>query len=66
MKRRYRYILNVLSFGLLIFALYLNFIKKDSVDVSAAPDKKENPVSSLKGETKTSAVYHAAQTFGLR
>ena len=66
MKRRYRYMLNLASFGLLLFALYLNFVRKEPVDTSAAPNGKESSVSTSREEAKTSAVYHAAQTFGLK
>ena len=66
MKRRYRYMLNFLSFGLLLFALYLNFVKKDPVDVSETPANSKSAVGSLKQTAKTSAVSSAAQTFHLR
>ena len=35
MKRRYRYALNLLSIGFLLFALYLNFVRKESAEISA-------------------------------
>jgi hypothetical protein len=66
MKRRYRYTLNILSFGLLLVALYLNFVKKDSVDVSSIPVNSQAPVGAAKGETKTSAVTNSTQAFELR
>ena len=37
MKRRVRKIANFFAFNLLFFALYLNFIHKDSVAVPATP-----------------------------
>lgn len=33
MKRPYRVLLNLCSLALLLFALYLNFVKKESTDV---------------------------------
>ena len=44
MKRRYRVLLNLFSFGLLLIALYLNFIKKDGNDVFA-PTVRQNKLS---------------------
>ena len=41
MKRRYRYALNLLSLGLLVFALYLNFVRKEVVD-NATPAANKN------------------------
>jgi hypothetical protein len=66
MKRRYRYLLNFLSCGLLLFALYLNFVKKESVDVSESPVQRTASAQAPKQAVKTSAVFHAAQTFSLR
>ena len=37
MKRRIRKIVNFFAFNLLFFALYLNFIHKDNVNVESAP-----------------------------
>jgi hypothetical protein len=39
MKRRHRQLLNLLSLGLLLFALYLNFIKKESDEVTTTVTK---------------------------
>ena len=64
MKRRYRYLLNFLSFGLLLFALYLNFVKQEPVDVSEAPGKA--PAAVEKQTAKVSAISSAAHTFQLR
>jgi hypothetical protein len=66
MKRRYRYLLNFLSCGLLLFALYLNFVKKEPVDVSESPANSKSSVGSMKQTAKTSAISHAAHTFHLR
>lgn len=39
MKRRVRKIVNFFAFNLLFFALYLNFIHKDNVSSTVAPDQ---------------------------
>ena len=39
MKRRHRQLLNLLSIGLLLVALYLNFIKKETDDASIPVNK---------------------------
>ena len=46
MKRRVRKIANFFAFNLLFFALYLNFIHKDNVTVSATADQ-----SSVQGKS---------------
>ncbi|HYO21572.1 MAG TPA: hypothetical protein VER36_04135 [Flavisolibacter sp.] len=66
MKRRYRYMLNLASFGLLLFALYLNFVKREPADVSGTPASKESSVGTLKEGPKTSAVNHSAESLGLK
>ena len=69
MKRRYRYSLNVLSLGLLAFALYLNFVRKEPGDVSA-PAVKQNSEQSEPGANKTTSahvpVVRTASTFELK
>lgn len=44
MKRRYRVLLNLFSAALLLFAMYLNFVKKEPGDVFV-PDSKQNTTS---------------------
>ena len=39
MKRHHRQLLNLFSLGLLLFALYLNFIKKEPSDVTTLVNK---------------------------
>lgn len=41
-RNRYRYFLNLFSLSLLAIALYLNFVKKDSLESNAAPPVKVN------------------------
>jgi hypothetical protein len=72
MKRRIRKIVNFFAFNLLFFALYLNFIHKDSTMVSPVPVQTnaaavfntttpvQNPEKYL--ENKTSAAVTAQQT----
>jgi hypothetical protein len=62
MKRRYRYTLNLLSLGLLLFALYLNFVRKEPVD--ATTPIRDNSSSTQDAQVKqTSALTQAAKTF---
>lgn len=48
MKKRISRVLNFFAFNLLFFALYLNFIHKDSI-VQAAPAPKNTTASTTKG-----------------
>lgn len=48
MKKRISRVLNFFAFNLLFFALYLNFIHKDST-VQAAPAPKNTTASTTKG-----------------
>jgi hypothetical protein len=63
MKRRYRYALNVLSLGLLVFALYLNFVRKEAADESTPAAHKNstgNPdPANLKKTTSLSSITPA-------
>ena len=42
MKRRYRYAMNLFSLGLLVFALYLNFVRKDVDDSTPTTHKSSD------------------------
>ena len=64
MKRRHRYLLNLLSLSLLAFALYLNFVKEEGADASL-PNAKEALPGKQKSTTTISAG-HTAQTFMLK
>lgn len=66
MKRRYRYMLNVLSMGLLFFALYLNFFKKDIEDVSIKNDKETETRSSEKQGPKAFTKQITTEKFALK
>jgi len=65
MKRRYRYMLNLFSLGLLAFALYLNFVKKETADVSFPVNNEKATGAVQKEATRTSSVNHA-QSFVLK
>ncbi|MDQ6609611.1 MAG: hypothetical protein M3Y85_07305 [Bacteroidota bacterium] len=57
MKRRYRYLLNFFSFCLLLFALYLNFVKKETDDVLTADKVNQQGTGTLQKEiTKTASL----------
>jgi hypothetical protein len=68
MKRRVRKIANFFAFNLLFFALYLNFIHKDSVAVTGATPQNtaafsgtvlvENPAFAEKKTEATELVAH--------
>lgn len=49
MKRRVRKIANFFAFNLLFFALYLNFIHKDSIIVPGAPQQNAAAFSGTVG-----------------
>jgi len=61
MKRRYRYMLNLFSLGVLFFALYLNFVKKESEDVSIINIKENVTSPSGKEESKPMSVRSPLQ-----
>lgn len=61
MKRRYRYLLNIFSISLLLFALYLNFVKKEADDYSA-PAINSNTVTTANLNSKESKTLSAKQS----
>lgn len=64
MKRRYRYALNLLSLGLLGFALYLNFIRKDSVEEMPAGTKtSEKSIPANLKKSGSLSVITSPETF---
>ena len=62
MKRRYRYALNLFSLGLLAFALYLNFIRKE-ISEDSRPAKESSAdqadASGFKKSASLSAIAPA-------
>lgn len=46
MKRRIRKVANFFAFNLLFFALYLNFIHKDKMQLGPAPQTAQHPAFS--------------------
>lgn len=65
-RNRKRYMLNLLSLALLAIALYLNFIKKDTTDISTVV---ENAKQSSAEQSKAGAYLpasHTAQSFVLK
>lgn len=68
MKRRHRYMLNLFSTGILLFALYLNFLKKDVVEMTSTINNEQAPpaVSENKKESKPAAEHRTAQTLVLK
>jgi len=70
-RNRKRYMLNLLSLALLAIALYLNFIKKDTADISTVVEnaKQSNAKQSSAEQSKAGAylpVNHTAQSFVLK
>ena len=56
MKRRYRYALNLLSLGLLVFALYLNFVRQEVADGSMPAANKVSTGNSKPANLKKTAT----------
>ncbi|HVF81422.1 MAG TPA: hypothetical protein VM884_05795 [Flavisolibacter sp.] len=61
MKRRYRYLLNIFSVSLLLAALYLNFVKKETADVSI-PVIDTDTAATTDGNSKGSKIASATQS----
>jgi hypothetical protein len=68
MKRRYRKLLNLFSIGLLLFALYLNFIKKETTEVSVLGNYEiaVTPGTSNKSEPKALSAKQPNNTLVLK
>ena len=65
-RNRKRYMLNLLSLALLAIALYLNFIKKDTADVSNTVEHAKQPALEQSKAGASLPVNHTAQTFVLK
>jgi hypothetical protein len=66
MRRRHRYLLNVAALALLGFALYLNFVRKESNDVNLSAVPEKNPTSSLSQDGLKGAVVNPSVSFSLK
>ena len=64
-RNRKRYLLNLLSLALLAVALYLNFIKKDTAEISAPVQNKQTGAAQSKTEAPFSS-NHNEQSFVLK
>ena len=66
MKRRHRYTLNLLSIGFLLFALYLNFVKKESAEILAPNKPGQSEVSHLEKASASLAGDLPTKKHGLK
>ena len=65
-RNRKRYMLNLFSLALLAIALYLNFIKNDTTEVSAPMKFKNAESAQSNGETTSLPSDHTVQNFVLK
>jgi hypothetical protein len=68
MKRRHRYMLNIFSASLLLVALYLNFVKKETNDIAppVINGSTANKIQTGDEEPGTVSQKQSAQTIVLK